>query len=120
MTGFSDNTVRNVEAGKDTTVSYLVEVCIAVGLHPKDLFDMELEMKPRFELSPERKNKKKLTLRIREYIREGYFDTSRSAKDVVLKLEEDGIRTSSAVLSNILPRWLKTTKKGRRNSYRSK
>ena len=51
MTGLTAATVRNIENGKETYLSNFFAVCLAINLHPKDMVNIEIELKPLFALS---------------------------------------------------------------------
>jgi len=119
MTGFSYNTISKIENGSETYLSYFIEVCLAIGIHPKDILDMKVTMKPRYELSPSRKEKSRLTSRVKILIKIGYFRTPKLTSEVVKKLKEDyNLEAISKDVSSILRRQLKSIKKGNRNLYR--
>tara|TARA_R110000744_G_scaffold353952_1_gene460305 strand:+ start:2106 stop:2567 length:462 start_codon:yes stop_codon:yes gene_type:complete len=118
MTGFSYNTISNIENGSETYLSYFIEVCFAIGIHPKDILDIKLTMKPRYELSPSRKEKSRLTSRIKILINVGYFRKPKLTSEVVKKLKDDyNLEAISKDVSSILGRHLKSIKEGNRNLY---
>ncbi|UNY98351.1 helix-turn-helix domain-containing protein [Zhouia spongiae] len=121
MTGFTYNTISNIENGSETYFSYFVEVCLAIDIHPKEMLDFDIQVKPRRKLSPQRREKSRLTYRIKGYIENGYFQTLRTTKDVVIKLKEEyDFDAASKDVSSILRRHLKAVKKGNRNFYKEK
>lgn len=121
MTGFTYNTIANIENGSETYLSYLVEVCLAIGVHPKDIFNIKVKIRPRYELSPSRREKSRLTSRIRILISGGYFKTPKTTSEVVKKLKEEyNLEAISKDVSSILGRLLKSSKKGSRNLYYQK
>lgn len=117
MTGFSYNTIRSLENGKELTLSYFVEICKAINTHPKDILDFKLDLKTRFKLSPSRKEKSRLTARIKLYLADNYFIKERTAHDILQELKEEyQVKSSTAAISVILNRMvengvLKTSKK---------
>ncbi|WP_281228068.1 helix-turn-helix domain-containing protein [Flavobacterium aquiphilum] len=125
MTGFSYNTISNMENGYETYLSYFIEVCFALNCHPKEIMDVELDVKSRFQLSPSRIEKSRLTDRINVYIQNNYFKTPKSTSEVVQKLKEEyDSDFESKNVSVILLRFtkaniLKIIKKGNRNLYNS-
>ena len=38
MTGFSTQTIRNIEAGEESSLSYVIAICQALDLHPTITF----------------------------------------------------------------------------------
>jgi transcriptional regulator with XRE-family HTH domain len=123
MTGFTYNTISNIENGSETYLSYFIEICFALSIHPKEIFDMEMEIKSRHSLPADRQEKSRLTKRIRVYINSGYFKESRSARDVTEKLIADHkLDFESKNVSVILNRLaksdtLKIIKKNNKNLY---
>lgn len=126
MTGLTAATVRNIENGKETYLSNFFAVCLAINLHPKDMVNIEIELKPLFELSEPRKEKSRLTPRIDHLIETDFLKTERSANDIVNELSAVyEIKTKTSNVSVILNRKvgegkLKVSKKGRVNYYKNK
>lgn len=123
MTGFTYNTISNIENGSETYFSYFIEICFALGSHPKEILDIELEIKPRNTLSPNRLEKSRLTKRIKTYVQKGYFKEAKSAQEVTEKLKTDyklGFlsKNVSVILSRLAKDGvLKVKKEGRKNFY---
>ncbi|OXA87309.1 helix-turn-helix domain-containing protein [Flavobacterium hercynium] len=123
MTGFAYNTISNMENGSETYLSYFIEICFALGIHPKEILDIELDLKPRFPLPASRLEKSRLTNRINAFIEDGYFKVERSASEVTKKLSLDHkLAFESKNVSVILVRFaksniLKVTKNGNKNLY---
>lgn len=123
MTGFTYNTISNIENGSETYLSYFIEVCFALGSHPKEIMDIDLDVKSRFQLSASRLEKSRLTDRINAYIQSDYFKTPRTTSEVATKLkEEHNSDFESKNVSVILLRFakskiLKINKKGNKNLY---
>lgn len=126
MTGLTAPTIRNIENGSETFLSNFIAVCLAINMHPRDVMDIELTIKPFNELSEPRKEKTRLTARIDYFIEINYFQQERTAKDVVNDLTVHyETKTTTSAVSVILNRKvehgdLKTKKKGKINVYRSK
>jgi len=119
MTGFTYNTISNIENGSETYFSYFVEVCLAIDIHPKEILDFDIKIMPRRKLSPQRREKSRLTYRIKAYIKNGFFKTPKTTREVVIKLKEDyNFDAASKDVSSILGRHLKAVKKGNRNFYK--
>ncbi len=123
MTGFSSATIRNIEKGKECTLSYLIAIALALDVQPKELLEINIKIKPLFPLSVKRKEKSRLTSRINKLIDSDYFKTPRFVRDVCLYLNEVyDVKTTSDAVSVILIR-LKSQKKlsakrqGRQNIY---
>ncbi|RAV29188.1 hypothetical protein [Sinomicrobium soli] len=128
MTGFTYKKISDMENGHETSLSYFIQVCLAIRIHPCDLLKFDIGDQPRFKLSPTRREKSRLTPRIMEYMDKGYFNQPRTARDVVEKLADDfGLKTDSSTVSSILRRialeeqqLLRITKSGRNNQYQTK
>lgn len=123
MTGFPSATIRNIEKGNECTISYLIAIALALGVHPKELLDIKIKIKPLFPLSAKRKEKSRLTFRINKLLETDFFKIPRFVRDVCLYLaEEYNFKASSDAVSVILIR-LKSQKKllakkeGRQNKY---
>ncbi len=126
MTGFAYNTISNIENGFETNLSYFIQICFAIDVHPKSILDMEFIIKPRFPLSASRKEKSRLTSRINNYIENGFFRVPKSTKEIVDKMSEEfNVDFKSKTISAILVRFVKgnclqSVKKGSRNYYSTK
>jgi DNA-binding Xre family transcriptional regulator len=123
MTGFTYNTIRSLEDGNELTLSYFVEICKAIKIHPKDILDLKIDTQTRHELSASRKEKSRLTARLKLYLADDYFLEDRTALDILHELEEDyQVKSSTAAISVILNRMveigiLKASKKKNINYY---
>lgn len=123
MTGLTAATIRNIENGKETYLSNFLSVCLAVNIHPKDMIDIKIVIKPLFELSEPRKEKSRLTPRIDSLIKTNFLKTERTAIDIVDELEAlYDVKTETSNVSVILSRKveegkLKVSMKGRINFY---
>lgn len=123
MTGFSVNTLSSIENGGDTYVSYCLAVCQALRLEPSKLFEIDIELKPRFELPPDRHRRALTTLRVNELYDSGFFETPRLVVSVLEEFELNyGIQPESSEVSTALKKLaidgrLEYTKAGRRNLY---
>jgi len=126
MTGLTAATIRNIENGKETYLSNFFAVCLAINMHPKDMFDIEIKIMPLFDLSEPRKEKSRLTPRIDHLIETDFLKTERSANDIVNELSAVyEIKTKTSNVSVILNRKvgegkLKVSKKGRINFYKKR
>ncbi|MFT3947182.1 MAG: helix-turn-helix domain-containing protein [Agriterribacter sp.] len=126
MTGFSANTIRAIENGRECNISYLIEIAFAIGIHPKDIFDVDLTVKSRYKLSAKRKEKTRLTSRINELLHSNFFSTPRFVKDVLFVLaKEYKAKTTASSVSVILLRlvdqgYLSNKRQGRQNMYFTK
>lgn len=124
QTGLHYNTVRKMEGGHDVLLSTFIEVCFSLKLHPKNVFEVDLDIKPKFTLSPSRKEKSRLTSRIKDLLLKGFFNTWRGTKDVVQELNKgydlqaDSKNISSIMKRFVLEQHLTLRKEGRKNLYR--
>lgn len=82
MTGFHRNTIISIENGANTDLSHFIAYALALGKHPKECLDIPFEIKPRYKLSSIRKEKNRLTSRIKGLINEGFFKTPQTSKSV--------------------------------------
>lgn len=126
MTGLTAATIRNIENGNETYVSNFLSVCLAVKIHPKDIFDIEITIKPLFELSEPRKEKSRLTPRIDSLIETDFLEIEKTANDIMNELARVyEFKTKTSNISVILKRKvdegkLKVSKKGRANVYKKR
>ncbi|MCR8667476.1 helix-turn-helix domain-containing protein [Aestuariibaculum sp. M13] len=126
MTGLTYNTISKIENGSDTYLSNFIWVSLALNIHPKELLDIDLVIRPRYELTPKRKEKSRLTKRIEKLIHEGFFKSPRKTNEVLQKLEENyQIKLESKNVSTILKRFAKSgdlnlSKERNRNLYFNK
>ncbi len=124
MTGFSAQTIRNIEAGQESSLSYIIAICQALDLHPTKAFDFPIKLEPRYKLSAARAEKTRLTQRIEGFVANNYFNKGRTAKDVVAELNEVyQIQTTTSAVSVILKRKvdeqiLKIDQKGQQRIYK--
>ncbi len=127
MTGFTRNTLKSIENGQNTDTSHLIEIAKAIGVHPKDFFDIQFEIKPRYNLSPQRLSRNQLTTKITKLVEEtDFFDAPKLVGDLLEYLEEEkGIKANSIHASVVLKRLvekevLEFKKEGRQNKYYKK
>ena len=123
MTGFPSATIRSIEKGNECTISYLIAIALALDVHPKEILNINIKIKPLFSLSAKRKEKSRLTSRINKLTGTEFFNTPRFAREVCLQLKKEyNFKASSDAVSVILIR-LKSQKKlfstmhGRQNKY---
>lgn len=126
MTGLTAATIRNIEDGNEMLLSNFLAISFAINMHPKDLLDIEMEIRPPYELSQPRKEKSRLTPRIESLILANFFQTERTTSDVVNELQEVyGLNTKTSIVSVILNRkveeeMLNVSKQGRFNLYKKR
>lgn len=126
MTGFNYNTIKKMEAGSESSLSYFIGVCSALAVHPKEVFDIPIDISPRYPLSPTRKEKSRITKRIRFCLENNFFAEEKTAADVVKELKAQyQVQVSSSAASVILKRFeqegqLKSFKVGGKNYYSRK
>jgi transcriptional regulator with XRE-family HTH domain len=125
MTQFPKSTILNIEKGISTNIHYYLAYGQAVEL---SILPFEIELKPMFELSPERKSRLFLTVKIRELLKgKGFFDVKRSVTDVLVELKTEFKIEPAKELSTNISRLLLNLvedgvlvlaeKKGRNNLY---
>jgi len=123
MTGLSVNTLSSIENGGNTYVSHCIAICQALELKPSELFDIQIELKPRYELPPSRKNRALTTFRVNSLLETGFFGTPRFVESVVEELAVNyGVQVDSSEISTALKKLnedgkLTFSKSGRRNLY---
>lgn len=124
MTGFTYSTIHAIEKGREARTSYLVEIMRAIGVHPKELFNIPLKMTPRFPLTASRREKSRLTTRLHKVLEESdFFSEPRFTRDVAAHLKDKyRIKVKSAAVSVVLLRMvnegrLKAKRRGRQNMY---
>jgi transcriptional regulator with XRE-family HTH domain len=125
MTQFPKSTILNIEKGNSTNINYYVAYGQAVGC---SLLRVEVELKPLYELSPDRKNRQFLTVKIKDLLKEtAFFDIKRSVREVLQELKTvykiDTTKTHSTNVSTIMLNLIEegavllAEKKGRNNLY---
>ncbi|WP_152269819.1 helix-turn-helix domain-containing protein [Agriterribacter humi] len=123
MTGFARSTITSIENGAETDTTHLIEIAKAIGVHPTELFNIPIDLKPRYKLSGKRKEQLKLTHKINVLAGEGYFTSPKFVNQVKLVLHENfNIKANSVSISGVLLRLvkenvLKFSKSGRKNLY---
>ncbi|MHB1177386.1 MAG: helix-turn-helix domain-containing protein [Daejeonella sp.] len=123
MTGFSVNTLSSIENGGDTYISYCMAICQALAVHPSALFAIDLELSPRYELPPDRRNRVLTTHRVSLLLENGFFSSPKLVVSVVDEFELSyGVQPDSSEISTALKKLtnegkLEFTKSGRRNLY---
>ncbi|PZQ98113.1 MAG: hypothetical protein DI539_29680, partial [Flavobacterium psychrophilum] len=124
MTGFTQSLLSAIENGSETGISHLTEIAKAIGVHPKELLDMPIEIKPRYPLSPQRKERNRLTFRITTLCDEtDFFKEPKFVREVVENLRsESKAKLTSAPVAVVLKRLVDSgkltyTKVGRQNKY---
>ncbi|HXI01345.1 MAG TPA: helix-turn-helix transcriptional regulator [Sphingobacteriaceae bacterium] len=124
LTGFTVNTISSIENGGDTTVSYLIAICQGIGVYPKQVLDIEMELKSRFELPPSRKHRSLLTNRINKLLNQtNFFDEPKLVVSVVNEfIHHYGFNPDSSEISTALKKLsdegkLVYSKTGRKNLY---
>lgn len=127
MTGYGKSRISVIENGGETTTSHLIEIAKAIGVHPKEIFDIPFLIKPRYKLSPKRQERNRLTFRINKLYEEtGFFNSPVFVKNVDQFLRDEyNIKANSSAISQILKRLvtegkLKYVKAGRQNQYSKK
>lgn len=124
MTGFAKSTISGIENGKETDTSHLIEIAKAIGVHPRKIFDISFDIKPRFKLSQKRKEQNHLTHRITTLFEEtDFFDNPKFVKEIIQKLSDEyaikpkPTETSVAMRRLVQERKVQYYKSGRQNQY---
>jgi len=126
MTGFPKSTIIKIEKGEASNIHYYVAYGQSVKISILDPF-IKFELKPRFELSPAKLKRTRLTLKIRELYFSGLFTQSTTVKETIAelrtkyKLEDTGSLSVnvSRVLLNLVEDGLlkKAIVNGKKNAY---
>jgi transcriptional regulator with XRE-family HTH domain len=127
ITGFHRNTINSIEQGANTDLSHFVEIAFALNKQPKEILEIDFEIKPRNSLSKTRKEKNRLTVRILMLIEEGFFKkekTTREVCDALTGKYPESTHIATKNISVILMRQaqqkkLRIIKHGRKNSYQT-
>lgn len=101
MTGFHRNVIISIENGSNTDISHIAIIAFALNLHPKELLDVDVIIKPRFKLSAVRREKSRVTARILELYGNGFFNTWKTSKEVQIELLDKFSRLSKVDTKNI-------------------
>jgi transcriptional regulator with XRE-family HTH domain len=124
MTGFTVATLGEIERGEvNTDISHIAAIGQALGVHPMHLINVELQLKPRFELPPNRENRLNTTSRVKELVNTDYFDKPRTVKDILFFIKQEkkvelGSSPVSGVLKSLVEeKLLKFKKSGRTHLY---
>ena len=124
MTGFGKTLLSSIENGAETGTSHLIEIAKAIGVHPKEIFNVPFKLQSRYELRPQRGQRKMLAFRIaRMFDETDFFNSGKYVRDVVGYFKEQyKTKVSSTSVAGALRRFalagkIKTTKKGRQNIY---
>lgn len=124
MTGFTRKTIVSIENGGNSDLSHIIEIAKAIGVHPKEIFNIPFDIKPRYKLSPQRLNSNLLTKRLNKIsTATDFFNTPRLVSEVInYFLEEFNLKVESTKVSVVLKRLtsegkLTYNKLGRKNVY---
>jgi len=128
LTGFPQSTVINLENGLATNIDYYIAYAQAVNFKLNKLFEIQIEYKPRYELSENKKNRLFLSKKVRALLlEEDFFRNDTTVDDVIKRLEEKNEAKRSTKLSTdisrILLNWANdgilriVDKTGRKNVY---
>jgi transcriptional regulator with XRE-family HTH domain len=89
MTGYGKSRISIIENGGETTTSHLIEIAKAIGVHPKEIFNIPFLIKPRYRLSPKRQGRSRLTFRINKLYEEtDFFNSPIFVKEVAKFLRD--------------------------------
>ena len=127
MTDFSKSTIINLEKGTSPNIHYYIAFGQAVNVSILNS-EISIDLKPRYELSPDRRNRSLLTLRIKDLLeKEYFFSNKKTVADIIERLTElYDLKYSKEVSSRVSRVLLNLTsdglirvegKKGRNNLY---
>ena len=124
MTGFTIANLGEIERGEvNTDISHIAAIGQALGVHPMHLINVELELKPRFELPPNRENRLNTTSIVKELAKTDYFNQPRTVKEAIVFIKNEkkvelGSSPVSGVLKSLVEEGLlKFKKSGRTHLY---
>ena len=128
MTGFPKATIISIENGSMSDISYYIAYAQAIETRLSVFFNIEAELKPRFELPENRKKRLFLTFKIRALQKENdFFNTPKLVDHVATRLYEtysiqitNALRTNiSTILKNLVEDGILkiSGKEGRNNLY---
>lgn len=124
MTGFTIATLGEIERGKvNTDISHIAAIGQALGMPPMKLLDVDINLRPRFELPPNRENRVSTTLRVKELAETDYFNAPRTVTAVIEYVRENqGVSLESSPVSGVLKNLveeglLEYSKSGRKHVY---
>lgn len=126
MTGFARSTITSIENGAETDTTHLIEIAKAIGVHPTEIFNIPIELRPRYKLPGKRKEQLRLTQKINMLVEQGYFSSPRFVNQVRSALHENfSTKANPVSISGVLLRLagegvLKYSKSGRKNLYVAK
>jgi transcriptional regulator with XRE-family HTH domain len=105
MTGFPKSTIIKLEKGISSNISYYLAYGQAVKF---SIFNssINLPLVPRFELPPDRKNRKFLTLKVRNLYKNNFFKSKKSVRDVIEEIVRLNDYATSKELSSGISRVL--------------
>ena len=127
MTGFPKSTIINLEKGVSSNIHYYIAFGQAVNISILNPL-VTIDLKPRYELSPDRRDKLSLTLRIKDLMEgELFFSNTKTVADIIERLSElYDLKYSKEISSGVSRVLLNLTKdglikvagkKGRNNLY---
>ncbi|HXI00891.1 MAG TPA: helix-turn-helix transcriptional regulator [Sphingobacteriaceae bacterium] len=124
MTGFTIATLGEIERSEvNTDISHVAAIGQAFSMHPMKLLDVYIELKPRFDLPPNRENRASTTLRVKELVETDYFNDPRTVTAVIEYVKtKQGISLESSPVSGVLKNLveeglLEYSKSGRNHVY---
>lgn len=105
MTGFSRSTISKAEQGHETSLSYIIEIAKAIGVHPREVFSIPFDLNPRYKLPPKRRNQEKISAKIKSLAAADFFDSEKRVADVKAALFEIyHLKANSKAISVVLSR----------------
>lgn len=131
MAGIPKSTIVKIEKGIVTNIDYYIEYAKTVSLPLPQLFNIKIQLKPRFELSDKKKARIFLSKKIRVLLEEeNFFSKKTTVKDIINRLVEKKELTTtlklSTEVSGVLSNWVDdeiiyvAEKEGRNNVYLKK
>lgn len=90
MTGFTQSLLSSIENGAETGLSHFIEIAKALHVHPKELLNIDIDLKARYPLSPQRQDRNRLTTKITQLIdKTDFFQQPKFVREVIAHLQSE-------------------------------
>jgi transcriptional regulator with XRE-family HTH domain len=127
MTGFGKTLLSGIENGAETGISHVIEIAKAIGVHPREIFNLSFVIKPRFKKNPQRQRRNLITYTITKITEDtDFFNTPRFIREIVAYLNEryktkvNSISVAAAMRRLSIEGKFKIQTTGRQNQYYKK
>lgn len=90
MTGITINTISALENGNGATLNNFLLICRAVHTHPKDIFQLDMDLTPLYTLPPFERKRIEIALKLKNLIFEtDFFEEPKRVSEVIERLESN-------------------------------